>query len=121
MKFDIYDLVQPALILPLRTGVIYNQQTAGHGCNQNEIEGALLPIPEQFLTKELLRIASEDDPITDAGADAIDRSWKDINSGVIHLMVDRQRLLDSEEAWVFVKVIAPPYSGTAVLTWENSD
>ena len=72
MIFSLYDLMQPALILPLPTGITYQQQTAGVCCNQRDAEGALIPIPEGFLTRALTQFAERGTYLTSFEADAID-------------------------------------------------
>ena len=120
MKFDIYDLTCAALILPLATGITYQQQTAGICCMQREAAGVLITIAPHFLTDDLLRCATNDDVINDRCADAIDVSWLEW-SHIFRMALDRSLLTESEEAWVHVNVVMPQYAGGAILTWENSD
>lgn len=120
MELFLYDLQEPALILPLPTGVSYTQQTGGLYCGQRQTVGALLPVPEIFLTAALMTAASDDNLITHQDANEIDKAWAEIG-GDINMLIDRTRLEDSEEAWVYVTISMEQYAGTAILTWENSD
>lgn len=64
-------------------------------------------------------IDAEDADVIDALLDAHARSW--------HVRVDRRRLRDSHEAWVFVHLETGsehhdlPWPLEAILTWSNSD
>lgn len=116
----LYDLEQPALIVPWSTGLIYQNQTAGVGCNQREAPGALVPIPGYILTPAVLQMENRE-WLTRDDADNIDQSWLNHPDFVIRMTVDRDQLNQSEEAWIYVKTVLDWYAGTAILTWPNSD
>ena len=120
MKFDLYSMTDAALILPILTGVVYEQQTAGGCCNQRSQEGALVIIPSYFVTKEVHELADGDYEITVDGAARINNSWLEFD-GYIKIELYGDKLRDSEEAWLYVNVVMDNYVGPAILTWENSD
>jgi len=117
--FLLYDLKQPALIFLNEPGPLYRNQTGGVSCYQSEERGALLPVPNYVVDslprrlKNYIRLSHED-------ADKIDDIWSRMQ-GLGNLTVDRKRLGESGEAWVYVHIDFRGYSGPAVLTWENSD
>ena len=122
------------------SGVYYSNQTGGHACLHPLVEGVFIPIraDELDLEKELA------EHFTGSKwqgwcCDGIDEETAIFIDGLLaqcHLTrgtrVDRNRLRDSHEAWVYVEYRNPAeadwrseISGfgarEAVLTWENSD
>lgn len=139
-KISLYDMPREImLVIEHPSGVLYSNQAGGVVCAQPEIEGVLAPIdlgPENV--ERIMRL----DYGAGSGlevelADAIDEVLSS-ESGARYLRVDRARLEESMEAWVFVVASTPtdtvlqlegPYWGAAfgfgdakgVLTWHNSD
>ena len=132
--------VDLGLILMMHSGVVYTNQADGVACLQLEEEGVLAPFAmpaEQPYSKGLcdyfLSRPGNRGCLEIADADFIDAflltTWVPFS-----VKVDRTRLAESYEAWVYVNLDA--YSGSipvietpkgltlpmnAVLVWENSD
>jgi hypothetical protein len=117
------------------SGVVYTNQTGGTACDQPELEGVLVPLdlePEQ--SERLAELCLEAGRLSTELADTIDTILAKAPGG---LRVDRARLHDSHEAWIFVVGETPParddesgdwfgdWFGFAeirgVVTWPNSD
>ena len=126
-----------ALIVPEETGVVFTNQVNGTACEHREIEGILIPInndcaPENY--QDLLETklcALFDDaawgPFTQRKANEIDAVLK-AYAETRGIKVDRSRLRESVEAWVYVvaeKTEFGCYRGfgkiRGILTWPNSD
>jgi hypothetical protein len=128
------------LVLEHPSGVLYRNQVAGVLCWQAEIEGVLASV--DFSDADTERIMTlpwqPTRGITSDLADAVD-SVLAAAPRARYLKVDRARLQESAEAWVFVIADTPSdvtefspgmdYFGsifgfgitTGVLTWPNSD
>ena len=130
---------QIALIVSHPTGVIYENQVGGNVCWAARLEGALSPLDVSIDgTKRLQECPypTGRGGISEAVADSVDGI---LNSepGARFLKVDRTRLGDCWEAWIYVVVDSPgidqPRTGpnfgpargfgtaSGVLTWPNSD
>jgi hypothetical protein len=136
------------LILASPTGVLYSNQTGGHACLQPTLEGAFVPLcdggrvpagPPDPEARLLGYFLGDKHQGTGAlrGLDLEDAEFIDetLNRASFShsIRVDRRRLADSHEAWVWVIVRElesetgglfegfgdEPRSG--VLTWGNSD
>lgn len=129
------------LVIDERSGVFYQNQVGGNVCAQEELEGVLAPVELDAESVELIAHLPyvNRKGISDEIADAIDRvlaavqTKRAIKADVVR--VDRSRLQDSWEAWVYVVVDSPENItddnffdswlgfGTTrgVLTWPNSD
>ncbi|WP_417387137.1 DUF6210 family protein [Gimesia sp.] len=144
MIVRLYDHAGTALVIPHPTGIVYSNQAGGHACLQPQAEGFLVPIandvglapahdfrsPENELFHYFTELCSCGAMLTEADAQMIESIMHQLPqwSG---LSVDRDRLDDSVEAWVFVKVAEPKrkltivdglnYPVRAILTWTNSD
>jgi hypothetical protein len=101
-------------------------QTGGYSCHQRITRGTLMPMPDPLSLQEALDRFFVDGPkwrgwcndgIDVDTADFLDQLLAGIVSEIGLLTVNRARLTESEEAWVYVK---SPESD-AVLVWENSD
>jgi hypothetical protein len=137
----LYHLNQASLLILGKSGVIYQNQTCGVACAQRCEEGYLVPLADCFLV-ENAPIDTYQCPIEEGlrrmfwgPVQGID---EETASDIDHLLqssgwtrgltVDRERMHESEEAWVYVKV-APSelaeYLGfgvcNGVLVWHNSD
>ena len=126
----------PALILKRETGVIYSHQAGGNSCKWPEIEGALLLLDADDYKHNIPAILSShfsgprwrkwcNKSIDLATADFIDEvmSWTDphLNKNlIVNIMVDRDMLDNSFEAWVHVNVCIDDKKSDAVLVWENN-
>ena len=117
------------------SGVTYTNQTCGTFCLHPSAEGVLAPFNTDSLAEEFERslayklgsylrnVARLDEEL----ADNIDRILgAHLDTRVAS--VDRSRLADSHESWIYVDLEEPPdalYAGfgrcKAVLTWSNSD
>ena len=123
------------LIYPAKTNVFYHNQTGGVSCLQPIMEGILIPFqneyplanPEENLARQLEALISEMYDIDSSSVDKLDAILAS-NYLTRCVTVDRSRLKESCEAWVYVNVVESPecdflgfgaFSG--VLTWHNSD
>ena len=129
------------LIVRHPSGVRYTNQTGGYACLHPEIEGVYVPLADAY-SEQVSRLAEHF--VTRWGGhcyDGIDAETADFIEQVLrtswvaeNLQVDRTRLEDSHEAWIYVRVPGSadsgnprlqPFSGfldaEGVLTWENSD
>jgi hypothetical protein len=116
------------------TSVVYTNQAAGIGCLHPEEEGVFCPLPVEPGKAEIHALSHHfKGPwglLTQEDADVVD--------GILHrnghesMKVDRTRLSDSYEAWVYVLIAdvaetksSEPFAGfdacKGVLTWPNSD
>jgi hypothetical protein len=137
---NLYDLpYEVMLILEHASGVIYENQVGGLLCWQANIEGVLAPVDlDPDAVEQIMNLPYEPRRgITAEVADAVDAVLA-ASPGGRYMHVDRARLAESYEAWVFVVADIPessehqlqgPYFGaprgfgrtTGVLTWPNSD
>jgi hypothetical protein len=134
-------LNQMGLIIFWGSGVVYHNQTCGHACMQRYAEGVLVLPTDPVLVSEIPheRYECPIEPllkamawgpvvgITDKRATEIDVLLKShpMTAGIL---VDRNRLRESEEAWVYVTVEPAELavyqgfdSAEGVLVWQNSD
>ncbi|MHA7631633.1 DUF6210 family protein [Corallococcus sp. M7] len=123
------------------TGVLYSNQTGGSTCLHPQAEGAFLPLVDELVAQENLLNQYFTGPkwrgacangIDEETAQEIDRILGLSGSTrELGLRVDRARLTESHEAWVYVEVPAQPENRFAILeripasqgilTWANSD
>ncbi|MCW1926251.1 DUF6210 family protein [Luteolibacter arcticus] len=132
----LWTMVGAGLIVPRPTGIVYTNQTDGTGCDHPELEGAFVPISNDYdhpsyedsLECALCRIFPEGwgSPSADT-CDAVDRLLSGYRA-TTGIRVDRSRMEDSREAWLWVTITEHPdhdFLGfgecSAVLTWPNSD
>lgn len=147
----LWELAGLALIVERSTGVQYSNQTGGTMCLQPEIEGILIPIRNDVELESWRLLSPENElyryfegpphqgtgacsGLSHEDADFIDEVLRQYKMNE-YLSVDRSRLAESHEAWVFVLVneepardsITPlftdlgPYPARGVLTWSNTD
>ena len=140
-RIELLGLNQAALIILFETGVLYENQTGGVYCNHRCAEGVLAPLTYPFFVTDsptrLFQCSIEaglmamtwlqGQTLDETRADEIDELLQS-NGFTQAVIVDRTRLKDSEEAWVYVKVkprISVNYVGfgerDGVLVWRNSD
>lgn len=125
------------LIIGQPTNVFYRNQVGGNACLQMEIEGALAAVDmEETAHAQIMGLF---DPYASQGitseiAAALDAVLAS-QRGAQSLRVDRRRVHESCEAWVYVVFESPPSIGRdppadswlgfgaaeGVLTWPNSD
>ena len=127
------------LIILAKSGVVYKNQTCGGCCLAPREEGILLPFnneyplaqPELRLEAQLAALTSNVQHLAEDEANQIDNFLNDQgpwSSNVACARVDRTRLYDSHEAWIYVDVEENDgclFTGfgrcKGVLTWHNSD
>jgi hypothetical protein len=146
----LYEHTGIGVIIENTTGTVYSNQAGGTACLQPVLEGAFVPFKNDVLIPSREFISPEwrladyfEGPkyggtgatsgLDDEDADFINSVLKEagVDSWIV---VDRKRLSESCEAWVFVNVLADegrpdvsicsgfgPYPRGGVLTWSNSD
>lgn len=129
------------LVVEHPSGVVYQNQVGGVVNWQAELEGVLAPLdvrPDAVRRIQDCPYPSGREGITDEIADAIDALLAS-EPGARSVRVDRARLGQSWEAWVYVLIDSPERStveaaaddcfgsicgfgrARGVLTWQNSD
>lgn len=138
IEVELPDVANVCLIVGHPTGVRYEHQCGGLACRHNTLEGFLVPLEESAQMAEALSAYFYDGPKYQGhcydGFDEDDARFVDAliaAGGSAWARVDRQRLADCCEAWVFLKIeagyICVPYcygsdpGTTVVMIWENSD
>jgi hypothetical protein len=132
----LYEMSGLALIVPAKTGIVYRNQTGGYACYQSESEGYLVPIggDRQDIVDRLCSHFTGpkwggwcSHGIDGEAADEIDKILAEFANRE-QIKVDRDRLRDSWESWIQVKMDGPLLSliensnpASAILTWPNSD
>lgn len=131
---------QVMLLVEQASGVVYRNQVGGVTCWQAELEGVLAPLEiNQADVERIMRLRyPPGHGISAEIADVLDAALAG-QPGARYLKVDRARLHESLEAWVYVvadtqddtpdHLLGPDYFGAvlgfgrvnAVLTWPNSD
>ncbi len=101
----------------LGDGQKWRHQCGGYACRQEVAEGTAIKCARQHVADELL--AHFDGPPWNGWcSEGINPADADLIEGLVpQFVVDRARLSDSCEAWVYGSVRGHP----AVLVWENSD
>jgi Family of unknown function (DUF6210) len=122
------------------SGVLYENQVGGVVCFNGEQEGVLAPLDVARATVEAVQnlpYPQGVEGISEEIADALD-ALLTAESRASMIKVDRERLHESWEAWIYVRIEAPrtivrnihdDYHGSVygfgpsrgVLTWQNSD
>lgn len=99
------------LVLEHASGVTYENQVGGVVCCRAELEGVLVPIDLHSDAVQQIMDLPYDAGLGISGelADAIDRALA-ASPGARYLTVDRTRLAESYEAWVFVVADIPESS-----------
>lgn len=136
IEASLHDLKQLGCILQRSTGVIYSNQTGGYACRQPKAEGVFIFLDENIFldgewrspmgdiskhfTGEKYNGWSEAAMFEGSGIDTETGDFIEERLryfGLKNILVNREKLKDSEEAWVHVIYYGEP----AILTWENSD
>lgn len=134
IRVSLDDLNQCALVVPAKTGIVYENQAGGVQCARPSQEGFLLPIthdapldqPELALEFRISALfAPSDAGLIDARLAAKLEDILASSALTRGISLDWSMLHASMEAWVHVSV---DYIGTlghgrfaAILTWPNSD
>lgn len=128
------------LIILHSSGVFYTHETGGYACHPSLAQGVFAPLHrEADDDQEALLIAHFTGPkwngwcsdsIDEQDADYVDYVLS-LAPATLYLKVDRTRLADSREAWIYVDVHEPTYSELApisgfgeckgIFIWGNSD
>jgi hypothetical protein len=133
-QIDLFAYTGAGLILPCKSGVNVRNQVEGFSCSDLGLEGVFVPIEWPL---ELLKHAfGENVGVSPSGihadtADIID-AWVSFHNRVLKdypFRVNRARLEEDREAWVWVSLASNTYAslnfcgfvGDAILTWRNSD
>jgi hypothetical protein len=140
-KIRLWDGAGLGVIISSPTGVLYSNQTGGFSCLHPELEGAYIPLNTDAGEKLYTYFEGPKHRGTGAtdGLDAEDAAFIEMLLAERHLSafiaLDRSRLKESHEAWVWALVTGDggdgvqtalfagfgPYPRVAVLTWENTD
>lgn len=135
VEVSLYGLEQTALILLSDNGVVYQNQAGGNACMQPKAKGLLVPVTneppldnlyEGALDYKLSSVCRDLIELNEGVADKIDTILKKELHGLA-VVVDRARLNESMEAWIYVDVqsgsedVKGFSESGAVLTWPNSD
>ena len=132
-KILLWDSEGVLAIILERSGIVYTNQTGGHACCHPEEEGILIPFnndypldsPEERLEYRLSNLLENAQYLTKKTADLVDSVL--IDCRFENVRVDRSRLKESQEAWVYIEVngeldfVDGFKNFKAVLTWNNSD
>lgn len=92
------------LICPANSGVTYTNQVGGHACLHPQVEGFILPFDFSSLEDRLARVLLNRDALTVEDADEVDAMLARFPHTSC-ATVDRTRLDESMEAWVYVNVV----------------
>ena len=146
---QLWQAVGLGLIIEYPSGIAYSNQTGGTSCSHPKVEGLFVPLRND-IEYETRRLLSPENELYDyfkgpkycrtgavGGLDVEDVSFIESVLEKYRLSscisVDRSRLADSHEAWVYVKVEREersdvkifaglgPYPRSGVLTWTNTD
>jgi hypothetical protein len=123
-QISLYSLEQAAVILLSEDGVVYSNQAGGSACMQPREKGFLIPISndppladlhKSSLPFKLMEVCRDLIGIDSEVADALDS----VLAAELEypILVDRSRIGESMEAWVYV--LFDERKG--LLTWPNSD
>lgn len=103
-------------------GKRYTNQAGGYACKHPEITGYIYDCGDSYNLVDRL-IAYFTGPKWGGwccdGVDEETAEWMDEQLAPHNLTVDRERMRDSMEAWVYVKCTSNGTRG--VFAWENSD
>jgi hypothetical protein len=123
------------LIILHPSGAIYTNQVAGNGCFHPEVEGVFVPLETDVNRYELNTLqqyfTGSWHSLNEPEANLVDTVLQRSRLGLDWISVDRSRLKDSFEAWVYVKlnpkkgrmleVLTGFDDSLGILVWPNSD
>ncbi len=115
------------IIITRKTGIVYENQCGGLSCSHLRHEGAFVPIDSGSVDIDFM---GEADYVSPEDADKIDVAFLENTNGLV-VTVDRERIKESREAFVYVNVstkdgekyplIENVENEKGVLVWLNSD
>jgi hypothetical protein len=144
-QVNLFGYPYPLLIIPCQSGMFITTQAGGLHCKHPSIEGIILPVPfaqyEPFNDQlEKFKDAMELDAnpgcgdiytSSDVTIEEADRTDAVFEKHQVPLKVNRDKLNESMEAWLYVHLqegecdaddIIKDFVGQeAILTWENCD
>ena len=136
-KITLFGLKQLALIICVKSGVIYHNQVSGFVCTQKEAEGVLAifdECDEDVLLSKLIELTLNKQCLTIDDAEKINSLIRQHFNNDTFLSVDLDNLSNSSEAWIHVNIEGDynkinnewyqlhGFAGEkGILTWENSD
>ena len=136
-KVELYDLSGAALIIPMKTGVLFTNQVSGTACLHPEIEGLLVPFNNDHLTEnynQTIEYQLMELFINNGWGNLVEEQAIEINKLLLKYpetnsaSVNMAKLNESYESWVWCNIKESKFSGIsgfsnieAVLTWQNSD
>ena len=132
------------IIIQKNSGVFYTNQTGGYACHQPALEGAFIPLFSKGEFYDKLSKKLDDYFFGDSGPyrghcyiyegkgiNEQDADWLDLlfKESEVPFKVDRDKLNESEEAWIWIEVFgdmgnlfAEGIDGKeGVFVWDNSD
>ncbi|MCA9882794.1 MAG: hypothetical protein H6670_00310 [Anaerolineaceae bacterium] len=125
----LYDSCGLGLIIKYPSGVLYSNQAGGYACMQPAEEGIYVPLSNDGFNLDQIFYKYFTGPkwmggcangIDDETADFIDEQLKTYLPASI-IRVDRDRMKDSYEAWVYVRIAIQPDERPAYsITFEGS-
>lgn len=129
-KINLYELEQAGIIILNNSGFEYLNQVGGSACLQLSAEGVFFPISHNCsdnLDILLEQIFIDCEIVDNSIANKIDSILQRFIS-TSGILVNRNKLNDSCEAWIHVIINDSEYSvyqgfhhHSAILTWPNSD
>src|ERR1700743_2131189 len=94
------------LIIQHPSGVFYTNQVGGHGCFHPEVEGVFFPLQTDVNRYELNTLQQHFkggwEALNEFEANLVDTVLRRSSRNLNWISVDRSRLKDSFEAWVYV-------------------
>ena len=135
MEFYLGDDI--GFIIPCESGIKIQAQTGGYACHQQELQGAFVPLVWLLAAYDLKKAqeAKEsrlqnyffdgphrgwcEDGINEEDADFLDSILSEIEGKseilVLKILVNREKMKESHEAWVHVKIDGRD----AIFTWPT--
>lgn len=128
---------EPVLLIPAKSGVLYQNQTWGTQCFQDEIEGNLIPLDSEDkstvhgigfgdFVEKMFPKGSSGVITTDMGKEI--EKFLGNSATMKGIQIDWEKFEESHEAWLHVIVNDSEFSAysgivdkKAILTWPNSD
>jgi hypothetical protein len=147
IRVRLWDHVGTGIIIRWPSGIVFEQQIGGKSCGLAELQGVFVPVANdlsldgKLLSAEArLRKYFEGPPHLAQGAvDGLNENDAIYIESALHenlllrnVVVDRTRLRDTHESWVWVCIHTPdvralplfegmsPFPLTGILTWTNN-
>jgi uncharacterized protein DUF6210 len=123
---SLYGLEGLGLIVPYPSGVLYTHQTGGTNCAHPVEEGVFVPLGSECRVAQRLGALFQDQiraRLTNADADALDAVLHTPEAPfavtpAFFLEIDRARLADSMEAWLYVTIRVCPDERMTAYAWH---